>query len=271
MQSLESTRIPQDWMDTMTWMRTSLPQDSRILSWWDYGHWTTFFGERKSVLDPANAVPDYDQEVAHAFVNGNTAEFVSVLKRHAATYVMIDADLISKWGALVYLSGSCNSTMAKTCPDTPGIIDWRSGAGRSKYEYEHYFEYLDYVGNCPQSAVPTQLPALQSKSFGPVYCLGEKEMFQLASSNALNASYKRPFVIASSTQVTEIYQNTSYLFPLSQTEILNVNPDLTLIGLNSNVINSAFTRLFFFEKLDGFKLVYKSPNSQVKIFEYVGA
>ncbi|MFH0922669.1 MAG: hypothetical protein V1811_01270, partial [Candidatus Micrarchaeota archaeon] len=62
-----------------------------------------------------------------------------------------------------------------------------------------------------------------------------------------------------------------YLFPLSQTEILNVNPDLTLIGLDSNLINSAFVRLFFFEKLEGFNLVYSSPNGQVKIFEYVGA
>jgi len=269
MQSLSYTRISQDWMDSMTWMRTNLPEDARILSWWDYGHWTTFFAERKSVLDPGNAVPDYDQEVAHAFVNGDTAEFVSVLKRHAATHVLVDADLISKWGALVYLSGACDASMAKTCPEKPAIENWQSGAGKSKYEAEHYFEYLNLVGNCPQSASPVALPALQS-SFGAVYCVGEKELFLLSASSSLNASYKRPYTIAGRDQFSEVFQNTSYFFPISQTQILNVNPDLTPIGLKSNVINAAFTRLFFFEQLDGFKLVYRSQNGQVKIFEYAG-
>jgi len=77
-QELCFARISGDWRDTFSWMRGNLDENNRMLSWWDYGHWTTFWGEAKTVLDPGNGYPEYDQETAHALVNGSTKELVRV-------------------------------------------------------------------------------------------------------------------------------------------------------------------------------------------------
>ena len=67
-------------------------------------------------------------------------------------------------------------------------------------------------------------------------------------------------------------ENASYLFAsfYYQDQLINVNPDLSVYGLESGLVDSNFVKLFFFEELPGFKLVYRSPNNLVKIFEYEG-
>ncbi|MFH0835433.1 MAG: STT3 domain-containing protein, partial [Candidatus Micrarchaeota archaeon] len=123
MEQLRGTRIPEDWTATFDWMRTSLPKDARVMSWWDYGHWTTFLGERNTVLDPNNAYPYFDQGVARAFVNGGTANLYDRMNYHHADYIMVDWELISKWGALVFLSGACDSSMSPVCPQVADITN----------------------------------------------------------------------------------------------------------------------------------------------------
>ncbi|MEM0014097.1 MAG: STT3 domain-containing protein [Zestosphaera sp.] len=41
------------WLDTLEWIRTSTPQDSVVISWWDYGYWISVLGERATVADGA--------------------------------------------------------------------------------------------------------------------------------------------------------------------------------------------------------------------------
>ncbi len=268
MTELGFTRMTDDWVQAYKWMAENTPKDSRVMSWWDYGHWTTFFGERDTVLDPNNAYAEFDQGVARSFVNGNWKDLYSRMEFHKATHVLVDADLVGKWGALVFLSGTCNSNQSPVCPETPEI-DWRAGPGSSKYEAEHYYEYLTVVGKCPLTASPVQLDALQS-GYGAVYCAGQQDLFLLKSDGTLDENYKRKYKIAGRDEITELSSDTSYLFAIAQSQFINVNPDLSYANLNNNVFNSAFTHFFFFENAPGFKLVYASPKGQVKIFEYVG-
>ena len=87
MLSLGYSRISSDWMDTYAWMQSTPSMatatceatygyDCRVLSWWDYGHWTTFFGGKQSVLRPGNIAPQFDQEVAKAYVDGNMSDML---------------------------------------------------------------------------------------------------------------------------------------------------------------------------------------------------
>ena len=242
--------------------------DCRVLSWWDYGHWTTFFGETNSVLDPNNYFYAYDQEVARAFVDGNIDDLLYTMETHRATHILADSDLIGKWGALVFLSGTCDSTLSPTCPATPEI-DWKSTSpSSSRYEAEHYYEYLTISSNqCPSFASAVPLPLLES-SFGTAYC-ADNDYLYLLTQTGLDANYKRKFQLLQSTGV-EIDHSVSYLTPIAQNRFINLNPDLSPLGLNNTVIDSAFTRLFFFEQLPGFKLVFRAPNGNVKIFEHTG-
>ncbi|NYZ75478.1 hypothetical protein H0O03_04435 [Candidatus Micrarchaeota archaeon] len=275
---LNSSKISSDWLLAMSWLRNNTNMydssiqaqcnakfgwDCGVISWWDYGHWTNFLGETKSVLTPNNEYSNYDQEVAHGFVDGNTQDFIASMKAHHATHVLVDAQLIQKWGALVYLSGTCTPEMSSLCPPAY-ITDWKEGAGKSRYEAEHYFEYLQLNGQCP-TAVP--MPALQS-SFGMTYCAGQNELTLLGRGGELVSGYRRPFVVVQDLSATqEIDENTSYLFPYSQNTFVNPNPDLSQAGLNNTLIKSVFVRLYLFENLPGFKLAYRSPHGEVKIFE----
>ncbi|OIO28489.1 hypothetical protein COX86_04140 [Candidatus Micrarchaeota archaeon CG_4_10_14_0_2_um_filter_60_11] len=268
MASLASNRIPSDWTETFKWMASSMPQDSRIMSWWDYGHWTTFFGERNTVLDPVNEKGLLNQGVAKAFVDGNDDDIYTLMSYHNATHVMLDWELVGKWGALVYLSGTCSQDRSFVCPVQPQITDWKQGPGKSRYEAEHYFEELVPIGACPTSG-PTQLPAYQSNPFGAVYC-ATQDSFLLYQNNGLNETYQRKFQFVSpGMTMQKEYDYLSRSFTAAN-QVLNVNPDLSVYGLDSKVYKSAFARLFFTENFPGFKLVYKSPNELVKVFEYEG-
>ncbi len=190
--------ITPDWLETTKWMRTSTEKGSRFMSWWDYGHWTTFFGERYTVIDPNNAYDEYDQEVARAIVGGSFENLVETMKYHEANYLMLDSELVPKWGALVYLSGSWGGVSYDTPngvfnglyrePDpknnkhaTALIEDWRKGPGQSTYEQEHYFENIyamftrDATGQIILMPCPGKFPrpAYYSTLTGGVYCLLE--------------------------------------------------------------------------------------------------
>jgi dolichyl-diphosphooligosaccharide--protein glycosyltransferase len=42
-----------EWVDACTWMRTQLPLNTVIVSWWDYGYWISMEGNQTSVVDNA--------------------------------------------------------------------------------------------------------------------------------------------------------------------------------------------------------------------------
>jgi len=41
------------WCETLTWVKENTPEDSLILSWWDYGYWIQRIGERKAYITPS--------------------------------------------------------------------------------------------------------------------------------------------------------------------------------------------------------------------------
>ncbi len=278
MQNLGFSRISSDWLGAYEWMRTTPTMareacareygyDCRVLSWWDYGHWTTYFGEKNSVLDPGNAHPDYDQEVARAFVNGNLEDMLYTVRFHQATHVLVDAELIQKWGALVFLSGSCSRKLSPTCPEAPEI-DFTSGAGRSTYEAGHYFEMLQSSGQCPSQLTGVALPAFRSSLTQATYCFTNDE-YLLLTQRGIDSSFKRKYKILGRDQVdtSNLDSDTSYLFGFANNQFLNANPDLSYVGIDNNVVNAAFTRLFLFESLPGFQMEHRSPRGEVKIFK----
>jgi dolichyl-diphosphooligosaccharide--protein glycosyltransferase len=40
-----------EWVDACTWMRTQLPPNTVLVSWWDYGYWISIEGNQTSVVD----------------------------------------------------------------------------------------------------------------------------------------------------------------------------------------------------------------------------
>ncbi len=276
MNQLRYSRIPPDWIAAYDWMRTTptMSDDTcikeygfkcRVLSWWDYGHWTTFFGEKYSVLDPGNEHLEFNHETARTFVNGNPENLRYSMATHQATHILVDAELIQKWGALVFLSGTCERKYTPICPATPDV-NYSTNEGRGAYEVAHFYENINNVGNCPQGASPVAMPAFQSQLTGAVYCFAEDRYF-LLKNTGIDYNYSRKYKIAGREEFNAPEPAYSYLFPVAQGQFLNANPDLSYANANNTYANSTYARLFFFENLPGAQLAYKSPNGQVKIFK----
>lgn len=277
MYQLRVSRIPPDWIATYNWMRATptMSDDAclrtygfkcRVLSWWDYGHWTTFFGEKYSVLDPGNEHPEFNHETARTFVHENATNIYYSMSAHQATHVLVDSDLIAKWGALVFLSGTCDNSRTPICPAKPDV-NWTTNDGRAAYDTTHFYEQLQATGNCPQSVSPVPMPAIQSSLTGAIYCFAQDEYFLLAN-DGLDKNYSRKFKLAGRDSFANLTANYSYLFATGQNQFINVNPGLAYAGLNNTYFHSLYAKLFFFDKAPGFKLAYRSPNGQVKVFEF---
>ncbi|MBU1197107.1 hypothetical protein KJ765_01195 [Candidatus Micrarchaeota archaeon] len=275
---LQYSRISPDWMESLDWMKDHLSDNDRVISWWDYGHWIVFFGESKTVLDPGNVHPDFDQQTAHGFVNGNTQELINTMKQHGATYLLADAELVPKWGALNYLSGTYSG------PEngfTPSIANWDAGPGQSEYETEHAFEQIYSVfqptpGGDPQRVqCPGVIPrAMMYSGFGAFYCLDNNGGLSLLIKPGEEKALNNPQLVSlgGDSRINAVpLSSTGFLYN-SNAAFMNLNPDLETLTdgrLKSHLFEAAFVQLFFFGTLEGFEHAYTSPNGQVKIFKLV--
>jgi len=292
-QGLCSQRIGEDWRDAMTWMSINLGSSDRVLSWWDYGHWTTFIAGKKTATDPGNAYPEYNQEVAKALVDGPSDELVRVMKYHNSTYLMLDSELISKWGALNFLAGTFSGLYrepnASADYNVTPAIDWTQGTGKSQWELEHAFEFLypAYTANDSGSAVAMSCPgliqrqAIYSQLSGQLYCASAGQnntinLFLLKSAAGDQVQLKDPRILQlgggtpSYSYIGKSGSNDVYID--ANAGMLNLNPDLATLSngtKRSYLLDSPYVQLFFYEKLDGFELVHSTANGGVKIFKLV--
>jgi len=127
---LYCSRIPPWWLDPMDWIRNNVPEEERVIHWWDYGHWTNYFGQRKTITRNDHPYIYMDLEMANLLVYDTPENAVSWMKEHKATYLLLDQDLIGKWGALVYLA-CVQSNETEFIPRQ---------VGASACEGQHYFE-----------------------------------------------------------------------------------------------------------------------------------
>ncbi|NPA22072.1 MAG: hypothetical protein GXN92_00630 [Candidatus Micrarchaeota archaeon] len=117
--------MPAVWVDAMEWLYNSTPNNSRIISWWDYGHWINYWGERKAVIRNEHSVLEMILDTAYAFVMGNETTLEEVMERYDAQYALIDQEIVigsneifgGKFFALNYLAcAAANQTSVKYEP-----------------------------------------------------------------------------------------------------------------------------------------------------------
>ena len=86
-----------DWVGALDFLRESTPEGSTTVSWWDYGHWITFVGQRKALIDNTNAHGGTVAQVARfllepdlnstkAFLEKNKVDYIVLNKRMFGTY-----------------------------------------------------------------------------------------------------------------------------------------------------------------------------------------
>lgn len=91
----------QPWYQAMDYFAKETPENSSILSWWDFGYWFQMRGQRPSVSDGGGVGPR--KTIADWFVDSpeNWNNHLDILlKKHNVTHILMDYTLPGKYGAI---------------------------------------------------------------------------------------------------------------------------------------------------------------------------
>ncbi|MCX8197346.1 MAG: hypothetical protein N3G80_03470, partial [Candidatus Micrarchaeota archaeon] len=176
-------RIASYWIEAMEWIKSNLDEDDRVTSWWDYGHWTNYLGQKKTVLRNEHTSTAMIGRVAHDFIIGSTQDLIDSMNYFDSRYVLFDIELIGglgsafggKYGALNYLG----------CVHE-GLATLEGGPGSSDCEFEHSPERIIIPKGQPASSACVISESQQIKGLvaypikrtgpdlsSPRYCVGE--------------------------------------------------------------------------------------------------
>ncbi len=89
-----------DWLSSMNWVKENTAQDSKIFNWWDYGHWITYFTERKASSDNTNSNVSATSDFAKFILTDDINASKALLKKYDADYIMVDSKTLQKHRAL---------------------------------------------------------------------------------------------------------------------------------------------------------------------------
>ncbi|MFH0927297.1 MAG: hypothetical protein V1822_01835, partial [Candidatus Micrarchaeota archaeon] len=266
------------WLDSMQWIRNNVPAaegGSRVISWWDYGHWINFFGEKNTVLRNEHASTEMIGRTAYAFLDGDAKFLRDTMKKYDSRYLLVDIEILGsgsdssniqlggKYSALNYLGCAwANQTSVEKQP------------GQSLCENAHIWETVAV----PQTQDTGGQPCTISSNRGLHGITGYSLARQPDGSSIPSAKYCFAQEYENGQATVKAYlldkrdtngdlmpvdaqwkgysdANGLVLTPFYYNEI----PDDAAAFYRSNIYTA-----FFLNSVEGFDLVYSSP--QVRIF-----
>ena len=98
------------WQEAMDWVRDNTAKNSIFISWWDYGYFIEYLGERPSITDGGHACGFWDHLIGRYVLTTSYPETaLSFAKIHNVSYLLIDQTDIGKYPAYSVI-GSGQST-----------------------------------------------------------------------------------------------------------------------------------------------------------------
>lgn len=95
----------QGWYDALIWLNRETPQDSILLSWWDYGHWITSVAKRRCVTDGATTDFQAIQSTALAYLSPEDVA-IDIFRRYQVEYVIVPEHDFWLVGAFAQIVGN---------------------------------------------------------------------------------------------------------------------------------------------------------------------
>ncbi|MDO8553798.1 MAG: hypothetical protein Q7S22_03250 [Candidatus Micrarchaeota archaeon] len=274
------------WVETMEWIRYNTENDSRTTSWWDYGHWINFFGQKNAVLRNEQSSLPMILEVAHDYIDGTPEDLAQFMKAHYSKYVLFDSELLfngnsfgGKYGALNYLSCVRNNE-----------TNVSMGPGSSLCESNHLWEII-YVPSQNQEPceisknmtgiVSYKIEYLQTANglttqSKKEYCIGQTKLIDGRDTTAtfymnqkyangdlkLNKAFLKP-----EGQTNDGFSAFSLLYTHDKIWIENGEIKDGFEDRKGKFYDSNLYNAFLLEDLPGFDLVFKSNGGEVKIYK----
>ncbi|MFH0884571.1 MAG: hypothetical protein V1861_02580 [Candidatus Micrarchaeota archaeon] len=191
--SFRCQRLSEYWVDSMEWIMNNTESGARITSWWDYGHWINYFGERNAVIRNEHASQKMIGDVAHGYLDATPEELKAWMKEHDSKYALFDIELISgggslggKYGALNYLSCARDNLTSVANPP-----------GDSACEAEHLWETIFVTGNpCTISTLTGKTGYTAYKMYAGKTYLPYYPNFCMAPTDPQAVAYCRDYIRA---------------------------------------------------------------------------
>ncbi len=104
------------WEQNLDYMQSETPEDSVVLSWWDYGYWFESIGRRAAVADGGNA-GYYTSEkfgktnypIADFLTSTNPSNHSEMFEKHSIDYIVLDETMIGKYSAVSQIAHRNNN------------------------------------------------------------------------------------------------------------------------------------------------------------------
>jgi hypothetical protein len=279
--SLRCNLMAPYWIEFTEWQFEKSPEDARFTSWWDYGHWTNYFGQRDTVLSNIHKFDEMILEVAYSFIHGTPEELKGMMQRYGSEYVFFDREIImnsdgsfgGKFHALNYLS--CVRNNETSVAYSPG---------QSACEARHRWEQLAL----PATQQPCTISTVSGKSGTvlydtttgqPKYCLGQTalatgetiyapyrlgETYENGDLKLQKAFLKQIGASEDGTQFFDVYYTKDTVW-LENGELKSGWEDRT-----TSFYDSPLYQAFVLGSLEGFTQAYKTSDGSVKLYKISG-
>ncbi|MDD5022748.1 MAG: hypothetical protein PHU63_01115 [Candidatus ainarchaeum sp.] len=293
--SFGCARLNDYWLETMEWIKDHQDKDMRITSWWDYGHWINYFGEKNTVLRNEHASHKMIGEVAHAFIDGTSSDLKNFMLSHDSEYVLFDSELLfnkyatglsgfgGKFGALNYLSCARDNE-----------TNVEKSSMQSACEWDHLWEIIfvpktsDYYQECTISKITGEKGVVVfsqgyiydasekiTPKFDATYCLGKTTLMTGQTTDALyslNEKYENGDLKLHKAFLVPAGSDSSFnIYHLAYTRdsiwIENGQMASGWVDRKNKFYDSNLYKAFILKELEGFELVFESANGDVKIFK----
>ncbi len=70
-----------EWYDTLMWMKHRIPDDSIVVSWWDYGYWISIIGNKTTLADNGTFNTTQIANIGRIFMSNET-EAIKILESY---------------------------------------------------------------------------------------------------------------------------------------------------------------------------------------------
>ena len=77
-----------DWLETLEWIKMNTPENSVVMSWWDYGYWISTMAERATISDNATLIDHRIKKTAEIFLSSPDDAW-NMLKEMNVDYVVV--------------------------------------------------------------------------------------------------------------------------------------------------------------------------------------
>lgn len=272
------------WMDNLEYMESETPEDSVMLSWWDYGYHFETIGDRAAVADGGNLgyyssgekinYPLADFLTASGFEN-----HTDFLEKHSVDYILLDETMIGKYSAVSQIAHRSNSEynyMIQT--STPRNIQNAviSEGNETMIQFVNQRNGLTAYAPIEQNSEDGSInissaPILETRSGsrGQIGCvLTENEVkddFDVSQPMQLGGGIGELCVA-----VNPYYSMESALYSASNPQVRAQQAKLVLVP--RKIVDSNLVRLYLMDGygIDSVEKVEEGSNRFVKMWEYTG-